>query len=161
MLRAMVAHVRFGEVWDDTHETIVLICFRKPGTSKISDLQPWPIKPICPIAHKISFSQLLKLSYELTMITIALVVASFISLACSSLVARNLVVHESRQDVPDGFVQTGSPDPTTMLNLRIALVQSDMAGLEEALFAVSTPDSALYGQHLSKDEVRSIIGPYR
>ena len=41
-----------------------------------------------------------------------------------------------------------------MLDLRIALAQSDMAGLEKELYAVSEPDSERYGLHLSKSEVR-------
>lgn len=67
----------------------------------------------------------------------------------------NLILHESRIGAPDGFVQTGPAPDEQMLNLRIALVNSDMAGLEDKLYAVSTPGSDLYGQHLSKEEVRT------
>lgn len=73
--------------------------------------------------------------------------------AVSAAPFRNLVPHESRQGVPNGFVKTGSAPADQMLNLRLALVNSDMAGLEKALYAVSTPDSAQYGQHLTKEEV--------
>ena len=60
---------------------------------------------------------------------------------------------EQRPDIPIGFAK-GSPAPATnILNLRLALKQSDMAGLEKALYDVSTPGSALYGQHLTKEEV--------
>lgn len=82
-----------------------------------------------------------------------LLLASFVAAVSANPVFRNLVVHEQRQGVPDGFVTTGSAPSDQVLNLRIALVQSDMAGLEKALFDVSTPDSPLYGQHLTKEQV--------
>jgi len=65
----------------------------------------------------------------------------------------NLVLHEQIQAPPEGFVQSGPAAASKMLNLRINLASSDMAGLEKALFDVSTPDNALYGQHLTKEEV--------
>ncbi|KAI0769638.1 family S53 protease [Trametes elegans] len=68
-------------------------------------------------------------------------------------------VHEAREDVPDGFVHSGSAPQDTVLNLRLALVQSDPAGLEKALLDVSTPSSDLYGQHLSKEEVEKFVAP--
>ena len=79
---------------------------------------------------------------------------AFVSIALSSPVFNNFVVHESRKDVPSGFVKSGSAPAGEVLQLRLALVQGDMAGLEEKLFAVSTPDSPLYGQFLTKEEVR-------
>lgn len=79
---------------------------------------------------------------------------SVLTLAYAKPAPRNLVVvHERHETVPEGFVKNGAPPPTTNLNLRIALVSSDMAGLEKALYDVSTPSSALYGQHLTKEEV--------
>lgn len=68
-----------------------------------------------------------------------------------------MVVHEKRQGVPDGFVAASVAPADQILNLRIALVQTDMPGLEKALFEVSTPDSPLYGQHLTKEEVDTLI----
>ena len=65
----------------------------------------------------------------------------------------NLVVHESIPNAPRGFTQMDSAPANQTLNLRIALSNSDMAGLEEVFYAVSTPGNALYGQHLSKEEV--------
>ncbi|KAI0745384.1 family S53 protease [Earliella scabrosa] len=68
-------------------------------------------------------------------------------------------VHETRVRVPEAFSLKGPASPETMLNLRIALVQSDPAGLEKALMDVSTPGNALYGQHLSKEEVEAFVAP--
>lgn len=84
------------------------------------------------------------------MVALGLFFASLIALASASPLFSQLTLHESRDGVPEGFVASGKPDPSTQLNLRIALVQNDPAGLEKALMDVSTPSSALYGQHLSK-----------
>ncbi|KAF8522030.1 hypothetical protein JB92DRAFT_2889042 [Gautieria morchelliformis] len=65
----------------------------------------------------------------------------------------NLVVHEQIDSAPNGFLHTGPASDSTALNLRIALVYNGMAGLEKALYDVSTPSSSLYGQHWSKAEV--------
>ncbi|KAI0645469.1 family S53 protease [Trametes meyenii] len=70
-----------------------------------------------------------------------------------------MALHEVMEDIPDGFVHSGSAPQDTVLNLRLALVQSDTAGLEKALMDVSTPSSALYGQHLSKEEVEKFVAP--
>lgn len=90
---------------------------------------------------------------------LALVLASLIAGIYASPTFSNLVVHESITNAPDGFSKVGAASADQMLNLRIALVNSDIAGLEDKLFAVSTPSSALYGQHLSKEEVRIVIKP--
>ena len=66
---------------------------------------------------------------------------------------RAMHVHESRSSTPDGFVKAGMVPPDTVLNMRIALTQNNAAGLEDALWDVSTPGSALYGRHLTKEQV--------
>jgi len=70
-----------------------------------------------------------------------------------------MVVHERREAVPSGFVQNGAAPQAQVLNLRLALVQSDRAGLEDALMAVSTPGDAQYGKFLSKEEVEAFVAP--
>ena len=82
-------------------------------------------------------------------------IASFFALAgaISPLGARDMRLHERREVIPRGFVKTTAAPASQMLNLRLALVQSDPQGLEDALYAVSTPSSALYGQFLTKEEV--------
>lgn len=67
----------------------------------------------------------------------------------------NPVVHDRRAAAPAGFVHSGAALADNTLTLRINLVQNDMAGLESALNAASFPDSPLYGQWLSKEEVSS------
>lgn len=67
---------------------------------------------------------------------------------------RAMAVHDSREGVPAGFasakVSAASQDTVT---LRIGLAPTDIAGLEETLYSISTPGSASYGQYLSKEEV--------
>ncbi|KZT64349.1 subtilisin-like protein [Daedalea quercina L-15889] len=80
------------------------------------------------------------------------------SLAAYSAFGRS--VPKSRRDsAPSGFTLTGTASSDTPLTLKIALTQSNPSGLEEALYDVSTPSSANYGQHLSKDEAASYLAP--
>ncbi|OSD01273.1 family S53 protease-like protein [Trametes coccinea BRFM310] len=58
-----------------------------------------------------------------------------------------MLVHERRSDVPNGFTYLGKADDNVVLNLRIALAQSDPVGLEAALYDVSTPGSKNYRKH--------------
>ncbi|KAF8488535.1 family S53 protease-like protein [Gautieria morchelliformis] len=83
----------------------------------------------------------------------------FLTLACAKPAPHNLVVHERRESIPDGFVQDGAAPSDTTLNLRLALVSNNMPGLEQALYDVSTPSSSQYGQHLSKEEVETFVAP--
>ena len=86
-----------------------------------------------------------------------IVALAFTALAAANPIARNLVVHESRDAIPRGFVAKGEPSADTKINLRIALTQTDMVTLEERLYAVSDPKSAEYGQHLTKEQVREVL----
>ena len=66
----------------------------------------------------------------------------------------NHIVHESRYSAPNGFSRLSTASANQTLDLRIALANSNISGLEEMLYAASTPGNSLYGQHLSKEEVR-------
>ncbi|KAH9924946.1 family S53 protease-like protein [Amylocystis lapponica] len=72
---------------------------------------------------------------------------------------RKLHVHDRRDSVPQGFTLLATPSPDTVLNLRIALVQSNPAGLIDQLYAVSTPSNASYGQFLSKQDAAAFAAP--
>ena len=87
------------------------------------------------------------------MLTRVALVACLAAICAAKPMARSMQVHEAREDIPEGFVLSGAAPQDKVLNLRLALVQSDPAGLEKALMDVSTPSSALYGQHLTKEEV--------
>ncbi|KAF8585820.1 family S53 protease [Ramaria rubella] len=88
-----------------------------------------------------------------------LIFISLLTVICAKPAPQKLVVHERREGVPKGFVSNGAASDDTTLNLRIALVSSDTAGLEKALFDVSTPSNALYGQHLTKEQVETFVAP--
>ena len=64
-----------------------------------------------------------------------------------------LVVHESIQSIPGGFIKNDAAPASQMLTLRLALTQNNIQSLESELYAVSDPTSTRYGQHLSKEEV--------
>ncbi|KAK0481238.1 family S53 protease-like protein [Armillaria novae-zelandiae] len=72
---------------------------------------------------------------------------------------RVMSVHERRDTAPSNFVRSGEADPQDSLDFRIGLTPKDTAGLEKALYAVSEPDSDLYGQHLSFEEVKAFSAP--
>ncbi|KAJ7626137.1 family S53 protease [Roridomyces roridus] len=72
---------------------------------------------------------------------------------------RTMVVHDSIRAVPSGFASAGTVSPSQQLKLRIALTQSDIAGLEAKTLAVSDPASPLYGQHLTPEEVATYVSP--
>lgn len=92
------------------------------------------------------------------MVSVAVLLASLAVLANAKLSLRSaLVVHETRNEVPSGFARSGTPSPETPLQLRIAIAERDTKGLQNALMEVSTPGNAKYGQHLSKEEVRTPI----
>lgn len=64
-----------------------------------------------------------------------------------------MVVHESRQTIPSSFTYSGPAPADAKLKLRLQLTQSNLAGLEQAMYAASTPGSLQYGHHLSKQQV--------
>jgi tripeptidyl-peptidase-1 len=68
--------------------------------------------------------------------------------------ANSLVLHESREVAPVGWIHTGAASAFTRIDMRIALPSKDFAGLEKILYDVSTPGDVNYGQHLTADQVR-------
>lgn len=65
----------------------------------------------------------------------------------------SMIIHSKRSETPAGFAQQGSASANQTLPLRIAIKQSNITGLEQALYDVSTPKSANYGKHLTKEQV--------
>ncbi len=88
----------------------------------------------------------------------AFLIAFLVSGACGKPTARRMLVHETRESIPSSFREIGPAPPDAVLKLRLALVQGNFPALEKALVDVSTPGSPLYGQHLSKEEVRATLG---
>lgn len=57
------------------------------------------------------------------------------------------------------WTKIGSPPPDHILNLRIALPQSDYTTLEQHLYEISNPDSPSYGSFLTKEQVEGFVQP--
>ncbi|KAJ7618157.1 family S53 protease [Mycena polygramma] len=94
------------------------------------------------------------------MVLAASVFASFLLLAAAKPMGRRTMsVHESRTEPARGFVKSSVAPAEKDLTLRIALKQTDIAGLETVLYQVSDPASAQYGQHLTADEVATFVKP--
>ncbi|KAJ6563914.1 family S53 protease-like protein [Mycena capillaripes] len=93
------------------------------------------------------------------MVLAAAFLASLLVVASAKPMNRRMVVHESRAEPARGFVNSGIAPAAKDLTLRIALKPNNIAGLESALYAVSEPDSALYGQHLTAEEVAEFVKP--
>ncbi|KAF7295207.1 Family S53 protease-like protein [Mycena indigotica] len=70
-----------------------------------------------------------------------------------------LIVHEHRAKPAKGFTSVGPAPSNEELTLRIALKPNNIAGLESELYAVSTPGSSRYGQHLTPEQVAEFVKP--
>ncbi|KAH8082440.1 subtilisin-like protein [Cristinia sonorae] len=71
----------------------------------------------------------------------------------------NHVVHEKRTFEPIDWIQDRRLEAHKILPMRIGLTQQNLHRVEEMLMAVSHPESATYGQHLSPDEVIDLFAP--
>jgi tripeptidyl-peptidase-1 len=80
--------------------------------------------------------------------------ASLLAVASASPTPRsNMIVRANKSAPPPGFAFDRVAQPDQTIPLRIALVSKDLAGLEKVVYDVSTPGSASYGKHLSKEQV--------
>lgn len=80
--------------------------------------------------------------------------ASLLAVASASPTPRsNMVVRADKKAPPPGFAFERVAESDKTIPLRIALVSKDFVGLEKAIYDVSTPGSANYGKHLSKEQV--------
>ncbi|CAK5284329.1 unnamed protein product [Mycena citricolor] len=94
------------------------------------------------------------------MVATAVLFASLLSLVLATPAPRSgFKLHGKRDSIPSTFVKAGVPSPETTVKLRLGLFSNNFPGLEETLYAVSTPGSALYGQHLSLEEAKAFMEP--
>ncbi|KAK6992571.1 Pro-kumamolisin, activation domain-containing protein [Favolaschia claudopus] len=94
------------------------------------------------------------------MILSASFLSSLLLLAAAKPMGRRaMTVHESRAEPARGFVKSSVAPASKELTLRISLKQNDMSGLEKALYEVSDPASALYGQHLTPEKLAAFVKP--
>ena len=91
------------------------------------------------------------------MITVSYVLASLMALAYAGPTRRSTAIHNMLTSVPRGFVSNGVATGEQTLTLRFGLMSNNMGALENELYAVSTPGSPRYGQHLTKEEVHFLL----
>jgi len=71
---------------------------------------------------------------------------------------RNEVV-ENLQQIPEGWSDIGAPFMDHRLHFRIAVRSENRDRFERTLMEVSTPSHPRYGQHLKREELKSLIKP--
>ncbi|KAJ7791695.1 family S53 protease [Mycena olivaceomarginata] len=69
------------------------------------------------------------------------------------------VVVGKRDSAPPGFSLIGSPPADDVLTLRLALAQSNIQGLQDAVYDISTPGGSRYGQYLTQAQVDEYVVP--
>lgn len=68
-------------------------------------------------------------------------------------------VFDSLSAIPKGWTEVREAEPTDTVTLKIALKKQHVAALKQAVLDMSTPGHAKYGQHMSRDQVRSYVAP--
>ncbi|KAI0101751.1 subtilisin-like protein [Nemania sp. FL0031] len=71
---------------------------------------------------------------------------------------KNVLV-ESLPRVPAGWKKLRDASSDQLIKLRVALEQPGLDQFEKTLYDISTPQHALYGRHLSREEVRDLVKP--
>ena len=95
------------------------------------------------------------------MVAVTLVFAALIAHVVANPISKNFILHESRDEVPEGFTLKGAASPDTQITLRLGLANTDIQGLQDKLLTISTPANAEYGQWLTQDEVSRLDHPSR
>ncbi|VDC03294.1 unnamed protein product [Peniophora sp. CBMAI 1063] len=72
----------------------------------------------------------------------------------------NMQVKHAWERLPAKWSARGLPEDGTTIDLRIKLKSHDSDAIIKALYEVSDPKSASYGDHLNKDEVASLVAPH-
>ncbi|KAI8982751.1 tripeptidyl peptidase A [Trametes punicea] len=86
---------------------------------------------------------------------------SFALAAVVSAVPAKDCAHKLKESIPPprGWTKSAPAPANHVIELRIALPQPRFSELERHLYEVSDPFGERYGQHLSKEEVESLIAP--
>ena len=66
---------------------------------------------------------------------------------------------ESLRGIPQGWHFDGSPPVNQRLRFRVAMRQENAFDFEQHVLAISTPDHPKYGQHMSRDELKTMLRP--
>lgn len=60
-----------------------------------------------------------------------------------------------------GWRKVGSPDPSSLIELTVAVRQQNLDRLEQTAMGVSDPRSSTYGEHLSHEVLSNLVAPLR
>lgn len=85
-----------------------------------------------------------------SIVFLSVIVASY-----ASPVSHTFVARDKHTTMPKGFTMGGAAPADQVLNMRIALTNTDITSLQSELIAVSTPSNSRYRQFLSKEQVRT------
>ena len=80
------------------------------------------------------------------MIPCLLVTIALVTVVFGTSMPRSLQVDEHRDNIPSGYTLAEVASSDMKISLGLALAQRDPTGLINALYEVSTPSSARYGQ---------------
>lgn len=95
-----------------------------------------------------------------TLLTTLLALSAGVSATPVRLARRGYAVKETH-DVPAGWTQDAPSHGEQMLKLHLALKQERFAELESQLLAISDPDSPLYGEHLTAEQIAVFTKPHQ
>ena len=85
----------------------------------------------------------------------------FVTVCCAHSITvrgRNNLVKEAVAS-PQGWIKYSAAPPDHVLQLSIGLSQPNFSVLEQHLYEISDPFHPRYGQHLSKEDVESLVAP--
>merc|ERR1712166_1467875 len=89
----------------------------------------------------------------------ALFLLAMIGAFASPIASERLAIESETSSLPVGW-ELGSRSPSSQpIRLMFGLKQQNLAQLEQTMLAVSDPESARYGQHLSNQQVHDLIAP--
>jgi tripeptidyl-peptidase-1 len=81
----------------------------------------------------------------------------FSLLSPSAKASPNSQIFEEIRHIPEGWEQLSTPNPQQLVRLRIALRPQNVEKFEQTLLNISSPDNVLYGQHMSREEVSTML----
>lgn len=79
--------------------------------------------------------------------------------SASPVTARSTYAVKECHPVPRGWTEVGAADKSETINLQFGLKQGNEGTIEQHLVEVSDPGHYRYGQHLSAEEINTIIEP--
>ena len=86
---------------------------------------------------------------------------NFIVAAVSCLLGlpSNAAILESLSATPQGWSRVGTPSSDSTIALQIGLQEQNLDKLDSLIYAVSTPGSPSYGNHMEGDDVAAMLKP--